>query len=79
MLEKQNQQLPFYHKDKKIKEPVGEHFNLRGHEWKDMTVVVIGHIRLLNILFEKLELCVIKKVIQKFLNILSRLSGKFHF
>jgi hypothetical protein len=26
-----------------MKEPVGEHFNLNGHKWEDMTVVVIDH------------------------------------
>ena len=30
-------------KTKKTKEPVGEHFNLNGHKWEDMTVVVIDH------------------------------------
>ena len=30
-------------KTKKINEPVGEHFNLEGHKWEDMTVVVIDH------------------------------------
>lgn len=28
---------------KKIKEPVGEYFNLSGHKWEDMTVVIIDH------------------------------------
>ena len=30
-------------KTKKLKEPVGEHFNLEGHKWEDMAVVVIDH------------------------------------
>ena len=30
-------------KTKKIKEPVGEHFNLDDHKWEDMMVLVIDH------------------------------------
>ncbi|XP_052680295.1 uncharacterized protein LOC128161092 [Crassostrea angulata] len=30
-------------KTKKVKEPVGEHFNTSGHKWEDMTVLVINH------------------------------------
>lgn len=30
-------------KTKIIREPVGEHFNMRGHKWEDMTVVFIDH------------------------------------
>lgn len=30
-------------KTKRITEPVGEHFNLDGHKWEDMIVVVIDH------------------------------------
>lgn len=30
-------------KTKKVKEPVGEHFNTSGHKWEDMTVLVIDH------------------------------------
>jgi hypothetical protein len=30
-------------KTKKTKEPVGVHFNLNGHKWENMTVVVIDH------------------------------------
>ena len=30
-------------KTKKLREPVGEHFNLEGHKWEDMSVVVIDH------------------------------------
>lgn len=26
-----------------IKEPIGEQFKMRGHQWEDMTVVVIDH------------------------------------
>ncbi|XP_065938446.1 uncharacterized protein [Magallana gigas] len=30
-------------KTKKVKEPVGEHFNTSGHKWEDMAVLVIDH------------------------------------
>jgi predicted GIY-YIG superfamily endonuclease len=30
-------------KTKRIQEPVTEHFNLSGHKWQDMSVVVIDH------------------------------------
>lgn len=30
-------------KTKQIKEPVGEHFNMCGNKWDDLTVVVIDH------------------------------------
>jgi hypothetical protein len=30
-------------KTKRITEPVAEHFNLDGHKWEDMTVIVIDH------------------------------------
>ena len=30
-------------KTKRIQEPVAEHFNLAGHKWQDMSVVVIDH------------------------------------
>ena len=30
-------------KTKKHREAVGEHFNLEGHKWEDMSVVVIDH------------------------------------
>ena len=30
-------------KTKRVQEPVAEHFNLEGHSWEDMTVVVIDH------------------------------------
>lgn len=35
--------ITFNHKDKKIKEPVGKHYNMSDHKCKDTTVVVIDH------------------------------------
>lgn len=39
----ENQQSRLTIKTKKIKEPVGKHYNMSDHKCKDTTVVVIDH------------------------------------